>query len=1183
MTTYVINPITDELESAQPKQTVGDKFKLQTFVRDQFALGGGVIQGEKVEGKENFAKPRIVSQAVLDKVDLDELKRLRSQGFTTEQIANKFKVGIGSLENIISANKLPKPVVTKSKKRLKALNQVTNYYLPGKKWADVSGDKNNPFYRRIIIQADRITGTGQRGANTGTFEEFKKKDKAIRKTKADFEAAEKWIIENAKKYNDPVEMKKGFIKDLGSNNDFIKGTAKQIDAGTYFSKQFIEEILGGSERVRLTKSKKLINNILGSAIYNLNPKIRKQIVDALTKFAEKPMGTRYEAKQFFNKPLFKKFGIDRQINGPISRLILADLGQEIYDRVKQFRKPRNDTVLHLRYLSGTVSPKYKKEFLLAADAMRDAQKNLWADAKKKLNIADNINFEHKVPQSFIDAGYADKIEYAKVTPVPGKFNEAKYRSFDTPMRRLINAYEKTSDINEKKKIFSKMEDLKYDFSSKTAGYLDSVSITDKNGKIRFSSTEEVIKDPNQLRSLLEKNLRNVSNFAESKGFTLNSFAGLVDLSQAGIEIPASVRRSMDNVFKVAGKIARVGGKAAIVIDPLFAAVDYSKAMGKGVSKTEAAKYTGKKFLQDIANLPRVLEDVAYLATEKGTLKNFGEKKNRLFSYEPATFADESLKEYEEATSPELKKARQADIEYGQSMPTFVDDIEIPKSKEELDAEKELFFQERGTSVSDLDLPNQDDQVSISLSQGGRVGFENGSPPEIPGDDPNYSELQVMLDNPNEYNTFPKGTFGEELDKAVYGTNEERNLLQKFNSMFLDPRVYPYYAQKLTSGAANIPELAFRFPATLGYLYGQSNLALATGDLDRIRGKNLMKALEILDPKYTREIKNTKFGNMVGISDKSMDEQDKTEEQKFVGDIFELGAEAVGPATPLFLFKMFPKLPKQIKDLVGTASAAEKVNKEIEKNMAVDQTRRDLILTIGAGGAAGLLKFLGLDKFIKAPKATKAVTSAVKSGGTPQYFFDFVDLIKRKGKDVSDRQAVVERQKVIEYKDYTLTDTDGYITIRKTDEDMGRDEMMEYKPAEGVVVDEAAGKTAEVPAQYDEATARPDPNDPGNFDSDSGFESIDEVLDELSKDGKTYSKDDLLKMGIDPDALGNYPTGAGSIPEGRVGEANPFKPKKAGGGIIKLAGDNSGPPPKSGPTPHGLPYLAKNVTPIKERK
>ena len=33
MTTYVINPITNELESAQPRQTVGDKYGLQKFNR----------------------------------------------------------------------------------------------------------------------------------------------------------------------------------------------------------------------------------------------------------------------------------------------------------------------------------------------------------------------------------------------------------------------------------------------------------------------------------------------------------------------------------------------------------------------------------------------------------------------------------------------------------------------------------------------------------------------------------------------------------------------------------------------------------------------------------------------------------------------------------------------------------------------------------------------------------------------------------------------------------------------------------------------------------------------------------------------------------------------------------------------------------------------------------------------
>ena len=142
--------------------------------------------------------------------------------------------------------------------------------------------------------------------------------------------------------------------------------------------------------------------------------------------------------------------------------------------------------------------------------------------------------------------------------------------------------------------------------------------------------------------------------------------------------------------------------------------------------------------------------------------------------------------------------------------------------------------------------------------------------------------------------------------------------------------------------------------------------------------------------------------------------------------------------------------------------------------------------------------------------------------------------------------------------------------------MGRDEMMEYRQPEGVV-DEATGKSQEVPAQYDEVTARPDPNDPGNFDTDLGFDSIDEVLEELAKDGKKYTTKELEEMGF------NLGTKEGVDVFLQNNPNYKFKTEKAGGGIIKLAGDNSGPPPKSGPTPHGLPYLAKNVTPIKERK
>ena len=286
--------------------------------------------------------------------------------------------------------------------------------------------------------------------------------------------------------------------------------------------------------------------------------------------------------------------------------------------------------------------------------------------------------------------------------------------------------------------------------------------------------------------------------------------------------------------------------------------------------------------------------------------------------------------------------------------------------------------------------------------------------------------------------------------------------------------------------------------------------------------------------------------------------------------------------------------------MGTAASADKVNKELEKKLAtdtVDQTRRDILLATGAGGAMALLKFLGLDNLVKTTKVAKAAPEIITSGGTPKYFFDFVNLIKKKGKDVSEEASTVAREKVYDYNGYTLyekLDT-GEIRIGKETEGSAsysigdgeydtidgiiRKEEVTYTPKETIIGKD--GKPVEVKDTYDEATMKPD-EDGGEGDFETGLESIDEILELLSKDGKTYSKEDLLKMGIDPN-LTNVPTGAGSIPEGRIGEANPFKPKKAGGGIMKMAGDDSGPPPKSGLTPHGLPYVAKNVRPIKERK
>jgi len=187
----------------------------------------------------------------------------------------------------------------------------------------------------------------------------------------------------------------------------------------------------------------------------------------------------------------------------------------------------------------------------------------------------------------------------------------------------------------------------------------------------------------------------VRKFAKSKGFRLNSFAGVIDLSQAGLKIPPSILRSMDNILSAGGKVARGAGKAAMIIDPIFAAMDFSKAMGEGLSGGQAATYTVGKFGQDILNLPRTIEDIAYLATKEGTLKNFGQKKDRLLGDAfKAEFADRYLQEKRESTPEATKDHRKAEIDYAKTLP-IIDDMEIPMSQSEAQERERAFYLQRG--------------------------------------------------------------------------------------------------------------------------------------------------------------------------------------------------------------------------------------------------------------------------------------------------------------------------------------------------------------------------------------------------------------------------------------------------------------------------------------------------------
>jgi hypothetical protein len=716
---------------------------------------------------------------------------------------------------------------------------------------------------------------------------------------------------------------------------------------------------------------------------------------------------------------------------------------------------------------------------------------------------------------------------------------------------------------------------------------------------------------------------------KTKGPMVSSFAGSINLNFLPTEVTATLAKA-GGAFS---KLLKGAGFASVPLD----AITLSEQASKGLTGFDLANTTALRVAEQTLNAPREIASI------------FGKED----LYEPFTFGSEYSKKVESSIPMDVRKENLRKLKFDQAMP-IVDDMEIAPSKKELEERYKSFKPEIDTSnlepekitetrepdsdllaglleesgspylqflqgggqltpeefnqlqsipqserplTGELDLPEMDQ--TMMAAQGGRVGFQDGSP------DPFVDQAIAALDNPNVANQFLKDN-QPSVGEMILGKEGDRSLMQSFNTQFLDPRSYPYYAQKTLRGAANIPELAVRFPLAAAYIFGKASLATSTADLSKFSKEDLNTAMEILEPKFTNLALEGKLGDVLGLSPEAIQaaEEKRTGPQKTTGDLLQFTGEAVGPATPLFLFKIFPKLSKQIKDLVGTATAADKVNKEIENKMAtqgVDQTRRDLLIATGVGGAVGLLKMLGLDNLFKAaPKAVaKQAPEIITSGGTPKYFFDFVDLIKKKGKDISDEAATVERQRVYDYKDYTLYENLDTNTIRITKDTEGassyyigdgeydtvtgiiRKEEITYTPKETIINDK--GKPVEVKDTYDEGTVRPD-YDGKEGDYEAGLDSIDEILDLLSKDGKTYSEEELLKMGIDP-KLTNVPTGAGTIPKDMIGEVNPFKPKvkKAGGGIMKMAGDESGPPPKSGPTPHGLPYVAKNVRPIKERK
>ena len=159
-------------------------------------------------------------------------------------------------------------------------------------------------------------------------------------------------------------------------------------------------------------------------------------------------------------------------------------------------------------------------------------------------------------------------------------------------------------------------------------------------------------------------------------------------------------------------------------------------------------------------------------------------------------------------------------------------------------------------------------------------------------------------------------------------------------------------------------------------------------------------------------------------------------------------------------------------------------KEIDKTLEDrGMTRREFLQATGAGATIILAKMLGLgDDVAKTAKVAEKVAAPT---GAPQYFFDIVDIIKKKGRDTTKRFAFQDLQNVFSYKGYDLYEdlTTGEIRIEKTntgiirtaddvEEGIASQDVLEYKPSR-TDADPETKKTITDPEEYNEGSVFPD--------------------------------------------------------------------------------------------------------------
>jgi hypothetical protein len=578
---------------------------------------------------------------------------------------------------------------------------------------------------------------------------------------------EDWLIKNSKNYNTVEDLKKGFKRVFGKKHPFLRQTLStvygmpKLNPLFYEGKQKVYQMHGSPTFAYGAPEMK---NLFQASLYNFNPTIRDEVLNELNDILPKTKITenqKYDLrKKFQNSKILSELGINKRLSGPVTRLLIKDLGENVVEDINFVRYPRTEVGHYINFLKDKVDPKYRKQFELVNKAIRQINYKNYNGAKDTLGIVENINLDHRVPKYLIDAGYADEIEYIKLNPIGEKFNMvAKNKNFDAPIARLSRKYEVTNNPEDKAKIIEEMNNLKDNFNKRYNNYLSDIDIKEVNGKLNVSSSLKPITSTDEFIKTLEKNVKENPEFFKLDG----TFDKLVKNLNADV-IPGLSALSETQALKSIGRLASGVSKATGTPfnAALGALLNTPEIRKKGIGTLDAAILgAGKGMTQDLANF------LTYVArTPEALIKTFKEDPNtRKVRYEQFLenlgeekykFADEledwysnriNTKEYIDNLAQleyekELKKVMPApsisETEMFDTDQYLNEELfkkkyreklfkQFPEFKEEYNyVNKEPSVTPKGlydVEITDLTQPQE-------LAKGGRVGFAEGGGPKF---------------------------------------------------------------------------------------------------------------------------------------------------------------------------------------------------------------------------------------------------------------------------------------------------------------------------------------------------------------------------------------------------------------------------------------------------------------------